>query len=86
VGDIVINAYSYGNILCLVNDPSNQIFPDYVEGVPNVEINTILINGFPFSVMYTCNTIEKGMKCEAASLVTVGHNDGPVYGVGCLSD
>eukprot|EP00884_Botryococcus_braunii_P016781 jgi/Botrbrau1/3787/Bobra.0183s0021.1 len=54
--ELVTNAYSYGNILCLVNDPHS----DSGDGEANVHIGSVQLNGFPFSFMYARKTIEAG--------------------------
>lgn len=56
--DGIVNAFGYGNILCLVNDPS-QVEP-YEAGEGNVEIYPVLINNFLFGIMATTKNIDKG--------------------------
>jgi hypothetical protein len=58
-GRLVVNAYSYGNILCLVNDPSNGSGAE--EGAEaNVRAVPVQVNGFPFMLMYVCTPIDAG--------------------------
>jgi hypothetical protein len=61
-GTGVVNAYRYGNILCLVNDPS-EIFPKYKQG--DVQIYPAVINNFVFAMMATTQVIKAGKPWRA---------------------
>ncbi len=63
-GAPLVNAYRYGNILCLVNDPSEIVFtpdkinPDYTRGKENVDVYPTMINNFLFGIMATTAPIK----------------------------
>lgn len=60
-GEIINNAYGYGNILCLVNDPARDLEVEAIEqGQENVNVATVSWNSFPFHFMYVSKPIAAG--------------------------
>lgn len=57
--ELCYNAFSYGNVLCHVNDPSTD--PLNSEGRANVQLATVQLNGFPFLMMYVIEVVEPGI-------------------------
>jgi hypothetical protein len=66
-GKLVVNAFSYGNILCVINDPRSGSMENKEHA--NVNLTPVQINGFPFLMMYVTKPIEAGKAHENCGIV-----------------